>query len=167
MSTISKYILGILVIIAVVLGYKIYEKKAPASAKPVVTSNQSTSTPVTTNNTTVKTAAAIPKPPAAGASNTELRAWGELISKLAVPTNKLEITACKPNPAVIALDSGTSFSVTNKDSVSHILVLNPTTTFTIDAGATKSIKADFGKGPGMYAYGCDNGNEPVGVFLVK
>jgi plastocyanin len=106
-------------------------------------------------------------PPGEGATDADLRAWGELVSQTALPGTTIEIAGCVAVPEALAIDAGNDFTVTNAGKVPHTLVLNPTTTFLIPANSSKTIKANFEKGPGIYAFGCDNKQGAVGVFLVK
>ncbi len=165
MNTISKIILGVLVIAALFLGYKIYEKKSVTDSLTENIPSESTSTQNTTETPVVKKT--LLTPPGEGSTEAQLRAWGELVSQSALPGTTLEIAGCVAVPEAMALEAGKDFTVTNADNIPHTLVLNPTTTFLIPANSSKTIKADFGKGPGIYAFSCDNRQEAVGVFLVK
>lgn len=151
---------------AFLVGYDIYRNLEPSSwmkqkletAQNRLSSNRDSITPATEQN--------VLQVPAENATDEEKQRHFDLAVSLARESQALEITNCKANPIVLKIENGKSFTVVNKDSVEHALVLTPELRFVIPAESPKTIAADFGKGPGLYGYGCDGIPRLMGLFLV-
>lgn len=91
----------------------------------------------------------------------------DLVRRIAKEAEVLEMdSGCTMNPVVFRIQEGEEFTVKNSDSVDHELVVNPEHVYSIPAGQTQQVKADFGKGPGIYGYACAFVPHTVGIFLV-
>jgi len=78
----------------------------------------------------------------------------------------LNITNCQaPEPLVLNVKFGEALLVKNGDSVDHTISTDGDQAFLIAANSSKSIQPNFGKGPGVYGYGCDGSLKEVGLFL--
>jgi hypothetical protein len=78
----------------------------------------------------------------------------------------LNITDCKSNPLVWKVKNGTMVKLKNGGSTEATITMDDKHIYSVAAKSTKSIKADFGMGEGLYGYGCNNSPTPVGMILV-
>lgn len=162
MNSILKIVLGVLVVAALVLGYMVYKKEAgiPRNAP---TSQDSVKGTVTAASKE-EMAFVFPGPKATQA---EKSAFFQLVSKSAVETNKIDVSACSAKPFVVSIAENSAMTFVNKDSVDHVVSFNAALSYTVPAKSSFATKAAFGKGPGTYGYACDQTNGNAGIILVK
>lgn len=167
-----------LVIIAVVLGYTIYQQQITSSLNnQSVSTNQQYITPqVSTNNSTATAPAtnqlsaqeiAVLNFPGPNATDAEIRQHGELVDKLSIRASALDITNCKPNPLVFEIEEGTTFKVRNTGSVAVELVRGDKIV-TVPANTEKGVKiTDLAKEQfGNIGYACMDQQGPTGVIQI-
>lgn len=104
--------------------------------------------------------------PQATASAKEKKEYIAFVSKYASRQNTVEIKDCQPKPLVIWAKNGSEITIKNLDSSDHVIEVNSSHNLNVSKNSSAKIKADFGQGPGVYAYSCDDSNGPVGIFLV-
>lgn len=93
-------------------------------------------------------------------------AYAKLISENVKIVDYLDIKSCQPSNLVTRLKQNSKFTIKNTDNTAHILVIDPERVYSISANSKIEIKVDFGKGPGIYGFGCDRSNKSVGIFQV-
>lgn len=96
----------------------------------------------------------------------EKEAFYKIAAENAVPSDFIDLGGCDPKPSALKVTQNKTFTVRNNDAAFHILVIDPGREYLIPAGGVKEITADFGKGPGIYGFGCDESEEAVGVILI-
>lgn len=152
-------ILLVLLVVALVLGYFLYEKmKGPAVVPGIGKGIEATSGE-----------RAVLNYPAAGVSEEEWKNYLIAIAKVAVETDTITIGAgCSVKPVVLktALVMGKTVKVKNTDSVPHTLSFNNPPNFLVAANSTTEMPVDFKGVPGIYGYGCDNSPQAVGLIQV-
>ena len=107
------------------------------------------------------------KTPGPNASTAERQKHFELALSAAQAATTLQITSCKSNPTVLRTKNGSTFKVKNNDAVEHVLLFDKDHIYKLGANSTTSIKADFGRGAGLYGYGCDKSSEAAGLIFVE
>ena len=163
----------VLVFIAVALGFLIYRKQMPSiSRQPSPTSpttgqmpSESVSDETAKRELSAEEQAAL-TPPSRDASSAEQQDFLTLISRLAKESKFLDISGCFANPLVFRVKFKSSFTARNSDKVDRVIVFDEKNQFIVPAQETKEIKADFGKGPGIYGMGCDSSTGARGMFLI-
>ncbi len=95
------------------------------------------------------------------ATNEEQAAYHELLLRLVVKTDKIQIgPSCEGMPFIIQVDSNKTITISNSDSVPHKLKFY-TAEITIPANGAMTVKEkDFGHGEGLGAYMCDASGNP-------
>ena len=100
--------------------------------------------------------------PSDDASEEERRRHTDLVDKLAVETNVLEIADCEPTPLVIMVSEEESINIKNTGDVSHTIQSGDFEIF-LPANGEKVVEvksiAEFGLG--SYGYNCDGVLEGV------
>ena len=180
-----KTIIGILIIVALSLGYFILKQINPSSTQiePMKTplahvSSSPTETsvgttlpmPSPTKGTSAPTPPAIPmampsltsdqqlvlKPPPSGSQKEAMKEYSIAVQRLAVDAKTIEIgQGCFANPIVVRAKQGSQLTITNKDSRHHELNFDGPSKIGIVAGHSETITINFSHGPGFYGYGCD------------
>lgn len=105
--------------------------------------------------------------PQSTASAQEKKNYISFVSKYASAQNSVDIKNCAPKPLVIWVKSGSDITIKNSDSDAREISVNDQHSVTVPANSSAKIKADFGAGPGVYAYYCGESEGPVGLFLVS
>ncbi|HEY0907797.1 MAG TPA: hypothetical protein VGE35_00430 [Candidatus Paceibacterota bacterium] len=160
MKLILKIALVVLSVIALVLGYMVYKKEtkgfknAPISIDSVAGAANAADGDIF----------AFPK---AGATKTERAAFYHVVDRAAVPTEKIDIAGCVAKPLASSVVADSKITFVNNASVAHTVTFNPQLSFKVPAKSTLVTKASFGKGQGIYGFGCDDMGRAVGVILVK
>lgn len=163
--------LVILVVIAGVLGYLIYQKsislpkKEPAQSQPAANNSQAKSERSDAATLTDEEKEVL-NPPSQGANEAEMKKHFELVQKLAKEPDFLEVAKCEVRPVVTRLRNSKTFQVRNQDSIDHTIVVDKDHTYSISAGSTQTIPVDFGHGAGVYGFGCDDSTSAVGMLFV-
>jgi hypothetical protein len=174
MNTALKIILGVLIVAAAFLGFKIYQKQAtlptavvktPAT-KPVTTA-QPAQTVTTKNVTTPEGQKILASQPTSASSAAEQQAFADSVFKAAVSTTSINISSCVAGPTVSSVINDSNVLFVNDDAVEHVVVFNSENIIKVPAKSNLSVKAAFGKGPGIYGFGCDSSDKAVGMVVVK
>ena len=107
--------------------------------------------------------------PGQNATDEEFAQHANLVKSVAVDSDILDITGCKPSPLVLEVGYGESIEIKNSDKVDHILAHAWDIVITIPAGGSKDVvvtdllRAEGGEG--IAGYSCD-GNT-AGIFYIK
>jgi len=178
MSKILVYVgIAVLAIIAVVMGYQIYEQTTVIKPPPIQ-QTQDTSVPQTVGNQQT------PQPNTqfssqseyseilnfddGSATKEEKRIWYNSIGRLTKGTDTLDISMCKPNPVVVKLNQNTQLKVTNNDNRDR-MILRGDLRYTIPAKQTSTISIkDWGVGILRYRCNTDDGSGAiVGILKIE
>lgn len=164
-------IVGVLITIAVILGYLIFSTKFQKLSLPVKEStNEGTGSgqqligrsdyeSLTTDQKAVLA-------PPTGGSPEEIQKHLDLVSRLAVEAEFLDVAKCQAMPIVTRVKQGSEISIRNQDTVPHTVVFDEDHMYLIEPNQTKPIVADFGRGIGVYGFGCDKLAGAVGMISV-
>lgn len=106
-------------------------------------------------------------PPPSTASAQEKKEYIAFVSKYASKTNTTTFKGCQPDPIVIWVKMGSEITLKNEDDQDHTVKMNKKVITKLPKNSTKKIKADFGKGAGIYTYECDDSNGSVGMFILS
>ena len=106
------------------------------------------------------------KIPPQGAPETEKAAHFALLQRLARTTDFLDLSTCFGNPLAFRVQNGAAFVLKNNDSLPHTLQISPQHIYTVPARDEREIVAQFGFGPGVYGYGCDDSPDARGILFV-
>lgn len=106
----------------------------------------------------------MPDPDASEAARNTYRALLENESK---QQNDFTIKECTPDPLAIKVKSGSEITIRNDDDTEHLITVNAQNQVSVPANGTAKLKAEFGKGNGIYTYRCDADVAHVGIILVK
>lgn len=167
----TNWLVIILIIIAIALGCLIYQKKKsqpPISMKEgnVVSNNQQANSYPLPEDLTDEERALFP-PPANDSSEAEQREFHNKVSIAAKDTGSLDITRCeRPVPLVLKLTEDQKFTLVNNHTDERELVIDPEHIYKVPAGGETALEADFGKGPGIYGYGCGQSGRAVGILFI-
>ena len=176
MSTTSKYVLGVLIVIAVVLGYKIYEKKSNISSAVSNTPPASENKPQTNKPAVSSTNnSRIPGPDLVvlrsaidqNATSAQKEKFFSTVNKYAVTTSTIDITSCLPEPIVAAVKMGSEISFVNKGNKSETIQFDASHTYTVNPGAVVKVMADLGHGLGSYGYSCPDKSGVAGIVTIR
>lgn len=152
MNKIKLIILSGLVIMAVVLGYAIYQQKS-SYKRPAVAPSDSVSKLPPTLNLSSDEAKVLS---ISGSSTEEEKKQNYALAvSISKEADFLDIANCTTSPVVLRLKEGASLKVRNKGSVAHSIAFNDKQIYPVLAGSTIEVKDAFTQGPGLYGYGCD------------
>lgn len=116
--------IGILAIIAVFLGYKIYQQQA--SFKQIASQTKPTPTVQVQQSSQPQDSSAeenlIKAAPPQDASEQDRTAYYQKLQGLAKDAATIEITNCTLNPLIIRTKEGTVLSIKNNDGIEHTVV---------------------------------------------
>lgn len=163
-------VIVILAVIAVVLGYTIYNQSTSNKTAPRETEQPTrnvTSTPIGSKAAalTVDERLAL-QTPGANATEAERKAHFDAAVRAAKYVNTLDISQCIGTPVVLRVAAKQTLTVNNPDTQDHVIVIDKDHTYIVPASGKKEIVIDFGKGGGLYGYGCDASQTTSGLFLV-
>jgi hypothetical protein len=155
-----------LLIIAVVLGYTIFQKQiAPSSNNQAVTNqqyitpqpstNNSTTTAPTTNQPSAEEQDLVKAIPGSSSTLEERVAYNIKLQKFEKVTDTIEITNCWPNPFIARVREFTDLKIKNNDNVEQLIYLGQTQ-INVPAGKTITTKPP-GKGDGITNLTCNGG----------
>lgn len=105
-------------------------------------------------------------PPGPNDSEQKRKEHFALVERLAKEAEYLDITDCKSIPVVLRAKKGSEIQLRNTSKVDHALVIDKDHVYTVPAEKTLKVKADFGKGAGVYGYGCDKSTGATGMMLI-
>lgn len=150
----SRTYIIILIVIALILGYAIYNQQKVNISKNTAT-KPLTATPVPFPANLTEDEKFILNPPPATASAEIKKKHADTVAKLAKEEDNLEIKDCQPTPLVLQVKQGTEFTIQNKDSSPHKIIFDSDHHYVLPANGSKTIKADFKYGSGDYGYICE------------
>lgn len=174
----------VLVLLAVALGYAILRQRRPLTA-PDTSSATPAPAPTAEPNAfapgpaplpaTAPLAAKSPEEravlniPGPNASEAERARHFELAQRLARESAELKLVNCVPDPAVFKVANGANFTARNAGAKDATVAINTENVYAIPAGGTKILKAGFGKGAGLFGYGCNSasGGGPGLILVVQ
>lgn len=78
----------------------------------------------------------------------------------------LNLTDCNPEPLVWKVKNGSTVKLKNDGNTEVKITMDAQHTYSVAAKSTKSIKADFGMGEGLYGYGCNTSPGSRGMIFV-
>ncbi|MCP6719997.1 MAG: hypothetical protein KJI72_01545 [Patescibacteria group bacterium] len=139
----------ILLIVAVVISYLVYSSGAPQPAEQ--------ESPIQQLTLTTEEKKAILNFPAADASEGEQQRYFELAERLAQQSGVLDVTNCNLQPLVLNADLKSDIILKNTSDYDITLDIENESN-TVPANQEVVIKVDFGKGGGLYGYGCNSAN---------
>ena len=164
----NKYIIPILVIIALGLGVAIYRKNNPSLGQSTVNPSPNPSAVVSPlDEKLTADQKALFYSPSKEATKEELSAFSALVAKNAKEGDKIIIKDCTANPIVLKVKLGSTFTVQNIGKTDiHFGFENERTL--VKAGTSAEIKAQFSHGQGIYGYGCDDPalSRSIGLLLI-
>lgn len=180
MRFITPLVIIVLIVTAGILGYAVYNQftstKEPVettSSQPSTAQNQililstPTSSPVPKAVALTEDEQAALKTPGINATEEEKRKYAEAAIRAAKDAALLDIGQCQGKPVVLRVKEKQTLTVNNPDPENHTIVVDKDHMYSVPANGEKDIVIDFGKGIGLYGYGCDTSQETRGVFLVK
>lgn len=172
----------VLAVIAIVLGYKIYQQtlanktvstteQPQSKTKPQPTSRQITipATPQTQQPSAAEVAEVL-KFPGPNATEVERKKHSDLVNKLGNQfggATFLDISGCNPNPVVYRVKQGSSFKVKNSDQIEHTIYTDPIRQTKISANSEQTVESkNIGVNNGDYGYNCDSSTNPAGIIQI-
>ena len=155
----QKSIVVLLVLAVLVVGYYIYNGSQTSTSGVNAPSAQTPKTPARPTVDVQKLLAENPP----GATADQTKAFSIKVANAAVKSDSLDVSQCMPNPSVLHLKIGQSFTVKNSDSASHKLFHGQGVNVTVEAATQKVVTPAF-PNPGIYGYACDN--KINGIFFV-
>jgi len=169
----------VLALVAILLGYLIYQQQTGASLfttdRTLQTSSPDLLTPLPGNlratslNETYVNETDVLNWPAPNASVEEKQRHSNFIQSIAQNTEYIDIVNCVAQPLVFRIQLGQTFVLRNQDAVDHTITIREEAEFYIPAGGTNSSTANthiFEFGPGNYGYTCESQAGIAGIFFV-
>jgi|GEM_PF-3562807 len=158
----------LLVVCAAILAVLILLQKYGKLHLPKLSTSSNATSTTSVDRRAMTTQQSILTPPVQGTPQSEQEAYFNLIQNNAKSTESLSLSKnCTPTPLVSKLKLNKVFTIKNTDSVDHTIIFNTEHMFTIAAGGSKQINANFGHNDGIYGYGCDSSSGAVGMVLVE
>lgn len=97
------------------------------------------------------------------------KSFFQRLNTLAVETDSLVISECKPTPEVMKVRFGQTITIRNNDDVPHKLMHklehSDYAIVTVPANSAVQTKPEFNNALGAYSYSCDD-HQDVGIFQV-
>lgn len=169
----------VLAVIAVILGYNIYQQQSGGATTPSTQQPQTRdiTQPIqqgTDQTTTQKKELTAEEKqvlqfPGPNASEAERKAWADLVNKLGNESGVpyLDITGCSPTPVVYRVKLDGTFKVKNSGQTDHVIYTGDKRT-TIKANSEQSVSSSsMGNTPGDYGYSCDGSPSSIGIIQVR
>lgn len=171
----------VLAVIAIVLGYKIYQQTLANRATPQTTTpSQQVQTKITppkitpqpvgtTSQSSTPTAEQLAALnfPGPNATESEKKKHAELVDKMSVISSELNITNCQFSPPILKALQGSSITIRNDGQDAQTLhwgtkdiVIQPTSQKVVN------LREWFGNGLGDHGYSCLNSNNPGGIIKI-
>lgn len=165
--------IAVLALIAVVLGYKIYQQRLSytlpqtnqSQNRPATGTVVNQATPGGAQNTAqnIDLDSLFKQFPGANATTEEKTKFNSYLLSIGQETGTLVINNCKVTPLVFRVKKGVDFMVSNLDNKDHTLNVNQVT-FSVKAKETKKLTTD--NLDGAYGYYCDGVGPRVGILHV-
>lgn len=159
-------LLAIPVIIAFILGYAIYNQlqgKAPQQTQEE--KQEETSTTPSVSRSPEETE--LLQVPGENATDEERQQHLEGVLEVARSSDTLNVSSCNPDIFALRVKQGETFTIKNDDTQEHTVVLNEDHIYKIPSQGSTEVEVDFGRGPGIYGYGCDTSGRAVGFLVVS
>lgn len=84
-----------------------------------------------------------------------------------VPTDTVDVTLCKPSPENALVKKGESITFVNKGDRPRTLYFGSGESLEVAAGSSSRLVPAFERGPGSYGYGCDLSTAAVGRLVLN
>jgi len=167
----------VLAVIAVVLGYQIYQETL-ASKPQSVSQTQTPILPQTVGDTNISQVSPQPQDidvesilkqfPSSTATDEERIKSNDYLLSLGQEVDTLTIVSsatanCSPTPKILRVKKGTEFKIVNQDNVDHKLSMFQKD-ISVKANTTITVKTDWGAG--AYGYVCDGTGRRVGILHI-
>lgn len=157
-----KLLLTFLACAAVVLGIAVSRQSVPASNEASSFEPVSQITPLSESPQQEGDVLNVPGP---DSSQEERARYGKLIAGVEKESFSVTLTNCLPDPLVLLVKEGSTFTILNRDAEEHTLTFAGEPIY-IAANSSQKVVADFGRGQGFYGYTCDGAPGSSGVFHV-
>lgn len=174
-KTLTYIAVVVLAVIAVILGYKIYQQTTGLKTQDRSIQQQNTSVPQDVRNQSspgaaqnIDVEALMKQFPTSNSSEEERRKFNDYLLSLGQEVDTITISSnatsnCNPTPQVLRIIKGAEIKIVNQDTVDHKLSM-----FQKDilakAGQTTTVKTDWGTG--AFGYVCDGTGPRVGILLI-
>jgi plastocyanin len=156
-ARVGNSILIVLVVVALILIYFLYQKLHTGSTQSPDTA--STALPPDVDTTSIPLSPdeqAVLQSPSSDAPMEARAAHFMLIQKIAVESGAITIGAgCRVSPVVLKTKMGSELTFKNKDNVPHTLTFSGASPYSVPAGQSITVPATFGTVAGIYGYVCD------------
>ena len=159
-------ILAIPIIIALVLGYAIYNQIQGTNTTPSQEEKQE-ETSTTPSVSRSPEEAELLQVPGENATDEERQKHLEGVLEIAKSSDTLNVSSCNPDIFALRVKQGETFTIKNDTTQEHTIVLNEDYMYKIPAQGSTEVEVDFGRGPGIYGYGCDRSGSAVGFLVVS
>lgn len=167
----------ILAVIAVFLGYRIYQKQTEVALPPskniqtqdIPSPKGSVDKVTSVSNLESNERQEVLNFPSSNASAEEKKKHSDLVNKLGNQSGAttLNISGCNPTPIVSRVKQGSSFKIENPDQLDHTIYANPAKKIVIKGNSESTLStSDFGSSLGDYGYNCDTSTTPVGIIQI-
>lgn len=172
MQTTQKIVIVILVLAALGLGYFLFKAKMNSNPSNNTSNGQSKlttpSNPSYQNPSLSKISLVdlrnIISDGLASASDANIKQYSASVSNVAVDSSVLDVSGCNVTPNVMHLKMNQSFTLQNKDAVTHQIDYAQISAVAA-AQSQKQTILNF-QSPGNYPFRCDQSTQFMGVFLV-
>lgn len=164
-KSLPQLLLAVPVLIAIILGYAIFQQFQEKKSSPDQDQQANTNTSPTVTRTSEELA--LLNVPGENATNDERREHMDKVLKEAKNGNTLNISGCTPDIVALRVKQGGKLTLVNKDPVNHSIVIDQDHSYSVPANSNTEITVDFGRGAGLYGYGCDRSGKAVGFFVVS
>lgn len=176
-GTLLNIVLIVLLIVAGVLGYLVYQKFVPTEIK-TETDDRSSNTaqqngqPLSAEASefaSMSDAELVRVMPGSGdVSEATLQAYSTQTNERAVATDRITIAeGCQIEPAIVSVPLGGTITFVNQSQVTQRLMMSQDWQVAIDAGQTREVIIDYETGQGVYGYSCDGLQALTGILLVQ
>lgn len=148
----------VMIVVAFVIGFRIYQT---SKEKPLVNS-----TPATSSNQTMSAEEKVLVTPPQTATEQEKKDYEQLVISLAKDAPIVDIANCIADPVVWRIKDKQAFTMKNSGDKEHRIIFYNQEAVVIPPKKEQEVEVNFQYGYGVYAYGCDNSPNPVGILLV-
>lgn len=165
-SNLKRIVVVILVLVAVVLALLLLKQKMGTSSDAL--GNKNLGSPIAANWApapgTEKEYLFSIKNDAPEAEKQRHFFYATSISKV---SEFLNLTNCNPDPLVIKVKNGEIIKLKNDGDADLSIGIDANHIYVVPAKSIKEVKADLGKGTGLYGYGCNASSTPAGMIFVE
>ena len=165
-NKLKKVVVGVLILIAIVLALLLLKQKIGFSVKNL--DGKNLSSPISANWApapgTEKEYLFSIKDDSPEAEKQRHFFYATSISKV---SEFLNLTNCNSDPLVIKVKNGGIIKLKNDGDSELSIGIDANHIYVVPAKSVKEIKADLGKGIGLYGYGCNASRTPVGMIFIE